>query len=144
MATDQEAPLILVVDDDPIIRLDVGGTLSEAGYRTLEADSGEEALAKLAGRRPDLILTDIYMERGDGLSLIRRVRARDPHIPIVAMSGHDRRYEQLDRAEMIGANRALAKPIQRFELLAVIASLLPTASRGQSQPANGSAKSPNH
>jgi CheY-like chemotaxis protein len=122
---DQNFPLILIVDDDPIIRLDVSGMLVEAGYRTLEAEGAEDALAKVAQLRPALIVTDVYMERGDGLDLIRKVRAADPRIPIVAMSGHDRRYEQLDRAEMIGANGALGKPIQRFELLDLIARLLP-------------------
>ena len=124
MSCNRNVPTILVVDDDPLIRLDVCGALAEAGYRTLDADSAEDALAKIEHRRPSLIVTDVYMPRGSGIDLIRRVRAADPSMPIVAMSGHVERYRELDRAEMLGANGALGKPIQRFELLELIDRLL--------------------
>jgi CheY-like chemotaxis protein len=119
-----EAPLLLVVDDDPIIRLDVSGILNEAGYRTVVAANAEEALGALEQARPDGIVTDLYMEHGGGISLIRKVRANDPDLPIVAMSGHAKRYRELDRAEMVGANGSLGKPIQRFELLDLITRLI--------------------
>jgi CheY-like chemotaxis protein len=118
-------PLILIVDDNPLIRLDLSGSLAEAGYRTVEAGNAHEALARLAEQEPALIVTDVYMEPGDGLELIRNVRANHPGVRIIAMSGHDRRYQVLDRAEQSGAHGALAKPIQRFELLDLVARLLP-------------------
>jgi DNA-binding NtrC family response regulator len=127
MADQHRAPLILIVDDDPLTRIDLSDTLVEAGYRTVQAASAEEASAKVDAQKPGLMITDIYMDGGgDGLGLIRRVHARDPNLKIIAMSGHDhRRYEVLDRAEQIGADGALGKPIQHFELLDLVARLAP-------------------
>jgi CheY-like chemotaxis protein len=120
-------PLVLIVDDDPLIRLDLSGTLHDAGYRTAEAANAEEASQSLRAEKPELIITDVYMRQpAEGLGLIRRVRATDPAIKIIAISGHEfRRYEVLDRAEQNGADGSLAKPIHRFELLDLVERLLP-------------------
>jgi CheY-like chemotaxis protein len=127
MVNHPSAPLILIVDDDPLTRIDISDTLSEAGYRTLQAASAAEAAAKVDAQKPGLIITDIYMDGPSaGLGLIRQVHARDPDVKIIAMSGHDRRrYELLDRAEKIGAHASLGKPIQHFELLDLVARLTP-------------------
>jgi two-component system nitrogen regulation response regulator NtrX len=127
MPLHRNAPLILIVDDDPLIRLDLSSTLEEAGYRTAEAASAREALARLREQRPDLIITDLYMEQpAEGIGLIRGVRSSDPDVKIVAMSGHtQRRYEALDRAEQSGAHGALGKPIHRVELLDLVTRLVP-------------------
>jgi CheY-like chemotaxis protein len=127
MPASNHAPLVLIVDDDPVIRLDLTGTLHEAGYRTLDAANADEAAKRLREQKPELIITDVYMrEPAEGLGLIRRVRASDPAIKIIAMSGHMlHRYAVLDRAEESGADGSLAKPIHRLELLDLVARLLP-------------------
>ena len=64
--------------------------LSEAGYATLEAVDGQEALELVTGGRecPDLVVTDLGMLRMDGYELARRLRAGHPNLPVLLISGH--------------------------------------------------------
>lgn len=78
---------ILVVDDDPFIRLDVADALREAGFLVHEAGDGMEALEILAGLEIDLVFSDVQMPRLDGFGLARRLRAERPDLPILLTSG---------------------------------------------------------
>ena len=59
-------PTILVVDDDPHIREVIGFALQKAGFATVEAENGEQALARFQETRPDLVVLDIVMPELDG------------------------------------------------------------------------------
>jgi len=80
---------ILLVEDEPSVRRLTRRLLERGGYQVAEADNGLVAL-EVFGSTPgiDLVLTDITMTKLDGLSLARRIRALDPHMPIVLMSGY--------------------------------------------------------
>jgi CheY-like chemotaxis protein len=85
---DGTAIVVLVAEDETLVRLLANDILSEAGYRVLEARDGQEALTILevhGGVRA--LLTDITMPNVDGISLANIVRARWPHIGIVITSG---------------------------------------------------------
>jgi two-component system, response regulator PdtaR len=91
-----QTPVILIVEDEALVRLSAAGMLADAGFRTIEAANGDEALEVLdADSDVQLLFTDVNMPGTmDGLSLARRVRDRWPHIGIMvtssrAVSGFD-------------------------------------------------------
>jgi two-component system, cell cycle sensor histidine kinase and response regulator CckA len=81
---------VMVVEDDEAVRRMTVRALSEAGYATLEAVDGQEALGLVTGGRdvPDLVVTDLGMPRMDGYELARRLRADHPNLPVLLISGH--------------------------------------------------------
>jgi two-component system, cell cycle response regulator DivK len=83
-----QAPLVLIVDDSEKNRKLAGEVLRAAGFRTLEAARGEEAIAAAADRRPDVILLDLRLPDMDGTEVARELRggAETGRIPIVALS----------------------------------------------------------
>ena len=78
---------VLVVDDEPIIRKVITGHLVAAGYVVKAAVDGLDALEKLRGGIPDLIISDINMPRMSGVELLNIVRQRFPQIPVIAITG---------------------------------------------------------
>ncbi len=83
-------PFALIVDDDPIILLDLDGILSDAGFRCLDADDGDAALALLPNHadRVTLLFSDVEMPGNtDGFALARKVSETYPWIEIVIASG---------------------------------------------------------
>ena len=87
-AGDTESPLVLIVDDYPQNRKLARDVLRAAGFRTLEAANGAEAIALATTHGPDVILMDLRLPDMDGNSAARalRGRARTAGIPIVALS----------------------------------------------------------
>ncbi|MEE4607318.1 MAG: response regulator [Desulfobacteraceae bacterium] len=80
---------VLVVDDDPDVRLFNTTVIEECGYSALEAENGEEGLAKVKKDRPDLVLLDVLMPRQSGIRLYRELKT-DPalkQIRVVLLSG---------------------------------------------------------
>lgn len=78
---------ILIVDDEPGIRTVLRAVLTSTGYEVDEAESGEAAVACLAGARYDLLLVDLQMGELDGLSLIKWVKANQPELATVILTG---------------------------------------------------------
>ena len=78
---------VLVVDDNPALRLVARAMLEAAGHGVAEAGSGAEALDALCGRRADVVLCDLSLPGMDGLQTIRELRALQPGLKVVAMSG---------------------------------------------------------
>src|SRR5262245_15446724 len=80
-----QRPEILLVEDDPQIRKFLKVMLTAEGYRYYEAVSGEDGIAQVSARNPDLILLDLGLPDRDGIDIIREIR-RWTHIPIVVVS----------------------------------------------------------
>jgi signal transduction histidine kinase/CheY-like chemotaxis protein len=115
---------ILVVDDEPDAKELVRRLLEEQGARVVLASSAGEALASLADRLPDVMVSDIGMPGMDGYELIRLVRAGSVgrHVPAVALTAYAR-PEELARVLRAGYHAHLSKPVQPRELLATVARL---------------------
>jgi len=113
-------PTILVVDDSPVDRLLVGGLLEkEPGWEVAYASQGVEALAVIAARPPDLVLTDLVMPEMDGLELVSAVRSRHPLIPVILMTSKGSE-ETATRALQQGAASYVPKRLLANELLDTI------------------------
>ena len=79
--------LILHLDDEPAIRDLLALALTDAGYRVISVAAPAEALAAVAEQPPDLIITDLQLDVGDGLEVIARLRTQLPGIPVMILSG---------------------------------------------------------
>ena len=118
---------ILLGDDDPEVRFALGMLLREAGHEVLEADGCREILDTAAGRRPDLVVTDVNMPGMSGVELMEQLRGRRPGTPIIAITGggmHQTPELAATLAGNAGADRVLQKPFGNDELLAEVSTLL--------------------
>ena len=116
---------VLVVDDTPHNVKLLADLLAVKGYAVATAVNGEEALAKVASERPDLVLLDVMMPGLSGYDVCRRIRA-DPAtalLPVVLVTSLDPQQERVKGIEA-GADDFLSKPINQAELFARVRSLL--------------------
>lgn len=114
---------ILVVDDEAPIRRLLRTSLGTQGYRVIEAAVGGEVDALLARERPELMILDLGLPDGDGLDIVRRLRAAGSALPIIVLSarGDERvKVEALD----LGADDYVTKPFGMAELVARIRAAL--------------------
>jgi CheY-like chemotaxis protein len=123
---------ILLIDDDPVARAIHARFLEGAGHDFVLAASGAEALDRL-GAAPsdfDAAVTDVLLPDTDGFSLIARMRAIAPALPVLALaSGLGRTTLDLNRfARHLGADAALRKPLAPAVFLGVLAGLIEPAS----------------
>ena len=108
--------VILVVDDEPLVRFAIARSLKQEGYDAIEAADGQEALDLLANRRFDLVLTDLKMPKVDGADLVAQIRANWPEIPVILMSSY--LSEKGRKLVSAGSAEFLQKPIDRSLLIA--------------------------
>lgn len=122
-----QAGEILVIDDDAIMRDLISDWLEAAGYQVRKASSCRAWIGQLFGRAaPALIVTDMFMPGPCGADAIAELKKRHPGTALVAMSGHFNSGQGLsaEAALAAGADRALAKPVKRGELIRAVAELL--------------------
>jgi len=121
------ASLILVVDDDPVVRKLLYMTLSKLGYAVECAANGDEALTHLTkpGEPVALILLDLRMPGRNGIEILREIRFRGYTLPIIMLSGQST-PEQAAEAIKSGANDFLSKPFRVDDLHAMILRSLGT------------------
>jgi DNA-binding response OmpR family regulator len=120
-----DQPVILAADDDPDILQLVAFRLGRSGYRVLQANDGEEALALAMEDPPDLAVLDVMMPKMDGLEVARRLRAAEAtkHIPIIMLTARAQDIDVQGGFEA-GANDYLRKPFSPKELRTRIQALL--------------------
>ena len=119
---------ILIIDDEPALRLTIRETLEGAGYEVEEAQNGAEGLS-LHQRWPfDLIITDIFMPEKDGLELIKELRHGSEFVPVLAISGGGlfRAEDALVAARKAGASEVLQKPFALQQIVWSVESALRT------------------
>src|SRR5881396_921812 len=122
MTTTTDKSRVLVVDDEPQITRVLRTVLTSQGYQVQTAAEGEAALLSFNEWRPELVITDLYMPRMDGVELCRRIRATSS-VPIIVLSvkGEERtKVEALDS----GADDYVTKPFGIDELLARVRAAL--------------------
>lgn len=113
---------ILIVEDDRQIRRIIRNILVPLKYNILEAATAKAALSIEAAERPDLLLLDLGLPDGDGLSVIQQIR-KERMTPIIVVSARDREKDKV-KALDLGADDYITKPIGVDELPARIRTLL--------------------
>jgi len=116
------APHLLVVDDDQRIRDQLSRFLSREGYRVTTAQTAAEARAKLDGLKFDLLIVDVMMPGESGFDLARDIR-RGSVVPIVMLTARAEADNRIAGLE-IGADDYVAKPVEPRELVLRIANIL--------------------
>ena len=113
---------ILVVDDEQDICELVAGVLEDEGYEARKACSSDEALRAFDERRPSLVLLDVWLQGSklDGLELLEELKARDPSLPVLMISGHGN-IDTAVAAIRRGAVDFIEKPFEAARLLHLVA-----------------------
>src|SRR3989304_510201 len=101
---------VLVVDDDPVIGKSFHRVLSSKGYAVITAADGEEALRKLNAETYDMVFTDIRMPGISGIEVAKHLKASQPWLPVVIVTGYGSEENQA-RAEEAGVSGFLRKPL---------------------------------
>ncbi len=123
--TDQNAALILVVDDYQDAREMYAEYLQFSGFRVAEARNGNEAVAQAFSLRPDLILMDLSLPGMDGWEATRLLKADDrtKHIPVVALTGHALAGAS-EGAKKAGCDSFVTKPCLPDDLVVEVRRML--------------------
>ena len=126
--SDQNAPLILVVDDYQDAREMYAEYLQFSGFRVAEAKNGNEAVEQAFALKPDLILMDLSLPGMDGWEATRRLKADEAtkHIPIVALTGHALAGAS-EGARKAGCDSFVTKPCLPDDLVVEVRRMLSTA-----------------
>lgn len=121
-----EAPLVLIADDDPLLRAILEHKLAVGGYRVVSVENGRKALDKAAETPPDAIVLDAMMPVVDGFEALRRLKSEPQTrgIAVIMLTALKREQDILS-ALKLGAADYLAKPFNPDELLARLTRLVP-------------------
>ena len=101
---------VLVVDDDPVVGKSFGRVLSQKGYAVITAESGAQALEKMREQAYDMVFTDIKMPGMSGIELTEQIKAQQPWMPVVIVTGFGSRDNEA-RARAAGVSDFLNKPL---------------------------------
>ena len=118
---------IMIADDNPDTLSFMQVALEQAGYEVQTAPEGAQALALLAKRPADLLITDVFMPGQDGIETLRDCKIRFPQTRIIVMSaggGSGRKLDYLPAAALIGADATLRMPINVDQLLDTVREVL--------------------
>lgn len=109
-------PLVVIIEDEPPMRRFLRAALPGEGYRVLEAATGADGLSLVASHNPDVVLLDLGLPDGDGLTVLRTLREWT-RVPVIVLSA---RGQELDKVTALddGADDYLTKPFSVPELLA--------------------------
>ncbi|MGB5986168.1 MAG: response regulator [Desulfobacterales bacterium] len=128
------AKKILIVDDDPDVRMFNVSVVEENGYTALVATNGEEGMQLVKEEQPDLLLLDVLMPRESGIRLYRNLRTdkKYQHIPVIILSGiAERSFLRSQKAltefggeKVPPPNTYLEKPVEPEELADAIKAIL--------------------
>ncbi len=117
--------VILIVDDEPLQREILGNIMSDAGYETYTAPSGEDALEKAGQVHPDVVLTDLKMKKMDGIALLEKLKD-DSGIPAVVIMTAFGSVSSAVEAMKKGASDYLTKPLDKEMVLLTVKRALNT------------------
>jgi DNA-binding NtrC family response regulator len=124
---------ILIVDDEKITAFYLKDILTAANYDVHLAQNGEEALEHLGRRKFNLIITDLVMPGIDGFALVRKVKQMQPDLPVFILTAHGS-YDVARKAQTIGADDYLLKPVNPDQLHAALGKTFEKGTRGKAGP----------
>lgn len=116
---------IMTVDDSASMRQMISFTLTQAGHQVIEACDGCDALKKLGGAAPDMVITDLNMPNMDGIELIRQARLLPTlkYTPIIMLTTESQ-DDKKQAGKAAGATGWIVKPFKAEQLTGVVSKLL--------------------
>lgn len=114
---------LLIVDDEEEFRSATSKTLGRRGYHVIEAASGEEALAAIRRKTPDVVLLDLKMPGMDGIETLQEIRKIEPRLPVIILTGHGD-YDAAVTSIKLEVVDFLQKPVDVEQLSRRIRTLL--------------------
>lgn len=112
---------ILVIDDDPMIRVVIRIGLEEEGYQVVELDSGTGAVKMIKSQPINLVILDIFMDGKEGIETLSEIREVSDKLPVIVISSST---EFFDISKDLGADHTLSKPIDFETLFPLVSKLL--------------------
>ena len=125
-------PRILIVEDDPTLRMALLDTLETAGFQGFEASNGKEALLQLMHQDIEVIVSDVQMDVMDGNELLKATREKYPSIPFVMMTAHAS-VERAVAAMRDGATDYLQKPFEATSLVNTVKRMVKRSGHDSSE-----------
>ena len=123
MSTDNSTKKVLVVDDEPDTLELVKLVLESGGFEAILANNGKEALDQIATVQPDLVLLDIMMPDMDGWDVFRKMKEKDPGIPIAILTAKAQNIDKLLGLHVLKADDYITKPFGKNELIGKVKKL---------------------
>lgn len=126
--TNNNRTQVLIVDDEPLVRTTLARALAQDGFECTEAASAAEALIKADAINPAVVVTDIHMPHGDGISLLRQLRIDYPDTQVLMITGQCN-VDTAIKSVTLGASSYLTKPVEPAELFIHVAHAAETNRR---------------
>ena len=120
------APSILITDDDREFRETLNGVIEPQGFRTVQAEDGEQAVSIVRTQSIHLVLLDMHMPKLTGLEVIRQLKQLNARLPCILLSA-DADERLVEQARLVQAFSVLAKPVSRPDILSAVQLALWTA-----------------
>lgn len=118
--------IVLIIEDDPIMLRNLAQWFRQAGCKVMVAHDGVEGLEQFNKVRPDAVVTDIIMPNREGVETLMAIKALDPDVKVLAISGGGRlgSADLLAMAHRLGADAVMAKPFRSTDVVGAVTRLL--------------------
>ena len=116
---------VMIVDDAPSVRQVVGMALKGAGYEVVEARDGKDGVAKLDGRKVNLVICDLNMPNLDGIGFLKQIKTMEVYrfTPVIMLTTEDQQAKK-EAGRAAGAKAWIVKPFNPPQLLDVVSKLI--------------------
>ena len=113
---------ILIIDDEAHVRRLIEAVLGRAGYEVITAINGDDGLAKLGSKKPELVILDVAMPEMDGFEVLERIQdnPQTRKTPVIMLTGKD---QTAARARQANVTAYISKPFDNIKLTAIIAQI---------------------
>jgi DNA-binding response OmpR family regulator len=115
---------VLVIDDNPDVCALLMEILTPAGYSVETAANGYEGYIKFCHMEFKAVITDLWMPVMDGMSVVVAIRRKSKHVPIILITGLEKKEQFIEAVEMEGADFVIRKPFEKATLLNAVTTLL--------------------
>ena len=116
-------PSLLIIDDEPIAIKNLTHLLTKSGYDVTARSTGSGGFKALEEQKFDVVITDLKMDKVDGMGILKQAQTIDPDLPVILLTGHGS-YESVVQAMKMGAYHYLTKPYQLDDVREIVKNAL--------------------